>query len=182
MFTFPCGSPALDFAGTLKSRDTAPRETLAAATDLEQWVRESAVVDDSPEFESLDAPLELREAIYDLLTARMTARPYDATSLTTVNGFAAQPPPTTTLSPAGSRTTATPEQLLSLLARDAITLVSGPDAALLKQCGRHGCTQVYLDRSRGGRREWCSMQTCGNRVKASTYRARQASASASPAR
>lgn len=176
MFTFPCGSPALDFAGTLKSRETDRRESLTTAGDLGRWVAESGVVDETPEFESLDAALELREAIYDLLTARMSGRPYDAASLAAVNTAAAQPPPAMTLSSAGSRTTATAAQTLSLLARDAISVLSGPDAALLKQCARHGCTQVYLDRSRGGRREWCSMQTCGNRVKASAYRARQAGA------
>ena len=176
MFTFPCGSPALDFVGTLKNRDTARRETLTTADDLELWLSESGAVDESPEFESLDAAIELREAIYDLLTARMSETAYDDIALSTVNAFAAQPPPTTTLSPVGSRTTATAQQALSLIARDAITLLSGPEAAQLKHCGRPDCTQVYLDRSRGGRREWCSMETCGNRMKAGAFRARRASA------
>ncbi|MGI5425384.1 CGNR zinc finger domain-containing protein [Streptomyces sp. CA-179760] len=45
--------------------------------------------------------------------------------------------------------------------------------ARLKECGRPGCTRVYLDRSRGGRRAWCGMEECGNRVKAAAYRARR---------
>ncbi|MFJ2397220.1 CGNR zinc finger domain-containing protein, partial [Streptomyces sp. NPDC087843] len=32
-----------------------------------------------------------------------------------------------------------------------------------------------LDRSRGHRREWCAMKTCGSRVKSAAYRARQRS-------
>lgn len=52
-------------------------------------------------------------------------------------------------------------------------LGSGPEADLLKECGRPECTQVCLDRSRGFRREWCAMATCGNRVKAAAYRSRK---------
>ncbi|MGW1086621.1 CGNR zinc finger domain-containing protein [Streptomyces sp. NPDC002596] len=30
-----------------------------------------------------------------------------------------------------------------------------------------------VDRSHGGRREWCAMDPCGNRVKAAAHRARK---------
>ncbi|WP_259471139.1 CGNR zinc finger domain-containing protein [Streptomyces sp. ZS0098] len=30
---------------------------------------------------------------------------------------------------------------------------------LLRECSRPECTQTYLDRSRGRRREWCAMET-----------------------
>nr|WP_272925142.1 CGNR zinc finger domain-containing protein [Streptomyces sp. SID8377] len=43
---------------------------------------------------------------------------------------------------------------------------------MLRECARPECTQVYLDHSRGRRREWCAMRTCGNRVKAAAFRAR----------
>jgi predicted RNA-binding Zn ribbon-like protein len=77
------------------------------------------------------------------------------------------------LTASGRRTGATPDQALSSIARDAIEVLSGPDAELLKECGRPECTQVYLDRSRGARREWCAMETCGNKMKAAAYRARK---------
>lgn len=38
----------------------------------------------------------------------------------------------------------------------------------LHACPR--CGWLFLDTSRGGRRRWCSMQTCGNREKASRHR------------
>jgi hypothetical protein len=46
-------------------------------------------------------------------------------------------------------------QGLVTLAREADEIVGGEDAALLRECGRLECTQVYLDRSRGYRRQWC---------------------------
>nr|WP_281353719.1 CGNR zinc finger domain-containing protein [Phytoactinopolyspora mesophila] len=52
----------------------------------------------------------------------------------------------------------------------------GDPQACLKECGRAGCTRVYLDRSRGARRTWCGMDECGNRVKAAAYRARMRAA------
>lgn len=38
----------------------------------------------------------------------------------------------------------------------------------LHACPR--CGWLFVDTSRGGRRRWCSMQTCGNREKASRHR------------
>ncbi|TIU06903.1 MAG: CGNR zinc finger domain-containing protein, partial [Mesorhizobium sp.] len=32
------------------------------------------------------------------------------------------------------------------------------------------CGWLFLDTSRGGKRRWCSMRTCGNREKVSRHR------------
>jgi predicted RNA-binding Zn ribbon-like protein len=55
--------------------------------------------------------------------------------------------------------------VLSLLAVRALFALS-PDR--IRSCGR--CGWLFLDSSRGGRRRWCSMSTCGNREKASRHR------------
>lgn len=56
-------------------------------------------------------------------------------------------------------------EALSLLAVHALfTLPAGR----VRACGR--CGWLFLDSSRGGRRRWCSMSTCGNREKASRHR------------
>jgi len=93
--------------------------------------------------------------------------------MTVLNKAARTPPPTPRLTATGKQTEATPAQALSAVARQAIDILGGPEAALLKECGRPECTQVYLDRSRGFRREWCAMTTCGNRMKAAAYRSRR---------
>jgi predicted RNA-binding Zn ribbon-like protein len=54
---------------------------------------------------------------------------------------------------------------LSLLAVHALFTLP-PER--IHACGR--CGWLFLDSSRGGRRRWCSMSTCGNREKASRHR------------
>jgi predicted RNA-binding Zn ribbon-like protein len=43
-----------------------------------------------------------------------------------------------------------------------------------RACRRDDCRYVFLDKSRNGKRTWCSMQTCGNRAKARRHRQRAA--------
>ncbi|ADB53553.1 CGNR zinc finger domain-containing protein [Conexibacter woesei] len=54
---------------------------------------------------------------------------------------------------------------LSLLAVHALFTLP---AERVRACAR--CGWLFLDSSRGGRRRWCSMSTCGNREKASRHR------------
>lgn len=39
----------------------------------------------------------------------------------------------------------------------------------LRRCEHEQCVLWFLDTSKGGRRRWCSMQTCGNRAKAKRH-------------
>lgn len=43
----------------------------------------------------------------------------------------------------------------------------------VKLCQSETCRYAYYDQSRNGSRAWCSMEVCGNRAKARTFRARQ---------
>jgi predicted RNA-binding Zn ribbon-like protein len=174
---FPCGNTALDFVGTLKARrNPVPLETLTAPGKLESWYREAGVVAGREvTCTAGDVPnaVTVREAIYTLVFARLNELPYDEHAAEIVNAAARIPAAVPQLVHHGHRIEATAEQALSSVARDAIAILGGSDAELLKECGRPECTQVYLDRSRGGRREWCAMETCGNKMKAKAYRARK---------
>ncbi|WP_091297988.1 CGNR zinc finger domain-containing protein [Amycolatopsis xylanica] len=173
---FPCGNVALDFVGTLKARRNAePRETLNRPYDLDTWLVEAGVAAAEPGSDPSDlaAALALRESIYDLVRARIVGEDHDPDSITVLNRMAARPPVVPQLAPDGLVLEATPSQALSSVARVAVEILGGPEAELLKECGRPECTQVYLDTSRGLRREWCAMATCGNKMKALAHRARQ---------
>ena len=173
---FPCDNPALDFVGTLRARrNAAPREMLGSPASLDAWFRESGVTDDDPGSGPADVvkAVALREAIYALVAARLTQQDYDDQALALLNNAARHAPAVQQLTRIGRRIEATASEALSTVARVAIDILSGPDADLLKECGRPECTQVYLDRSRGFRREWCAMETCGNKMKAAAYRARK---------
>ncbi|MFD4791338.1 CGNR zinc finger domain-containing protein [Streptomyces sp. NPDC058459] len=65
--------------------------------------------------------------------------------------------------------------LLSVLARDAVDLLTDPLArAAVRECEADGCPLLYLDTSRGRRRRWCSSEGCGNRERVARHRRRVA--------
>ncbi|MFJ2262887.1 CGNR zinc finger domain-containing protein [Streptomyces sp. NPDC087844] len=177
---FVCGDPALDFAATLRARHTLRFEMLASPERLDAWYLEAGIVDIvTPSGDTdLARAVAVREAVYELVTARRLGEPYDGKALATVNGAARRPPAAPQLTATGRRTSATPEEALSTVARHAVEVLSGPDVPLLKECGNPDCTRVYIDRSRGVRRQWCGMESCGNKLKAAAYRARKKQARA----
>ena len=174
--SFPCGAAPLDFVGTLQARrNPHPTEMLDTPAALDDWFVESGLIETSPGStdDELAAARGIREAGYELLTARMAGHPLPERELRILNEHATGSPVQLRLTDHALQRSGTVAQALTSLARELAELLGGPDAALLRECGRPECTQIYLDRSRGQRREWCSMKTCGNRVKASTFRARQ---------
>ncbi|QUQ68366.1 CGNR zinc finger domain-containing protein [Kutzneria sp. CA-103260] len=173
---FPCDHPALDFVGTLRGRRfDDPLEMLDTPAALTAWFFESRLVDAGPASNSIDLAraIALREAIYALIAVRLFGDPQRDSDVVLLNDHARLAPVVPQLTPAGRHVEATPEQVLATVARAAVDLLGGPDVTLLKECQRPECNQVFIDRSRGFRREWCSMTTCGNKVKGATYRARQ---------
>jgi predicted RNA-binding Zn ribbon-like protein len=69
------------------------------------------------------------------------------------------------------------EALLAIVARDAVDLFTDPVArSRLRRCAGEDCTLVYLDTSRGRRRQWCSSEVCGNRERVARHRRRTAPA------
>lgn len=169
------GNPALDLAATVGSRRDEPIDLLAAPADLERWVAECAGLPDrvSADLVTFEAALSLREAVYRLALDRVLDRPFDPGSLGIVNAAAAGPVPAISLGGAGVvHVSGDLRAALSQVARGAIAVLADPGACF-KECGRAGCTRIYLDRSRGARRAWCGMDECGNRVKAAAYRARK---------
>ena len=177
---FVCGNPALDFAATLRARRSARFEMFVTPDRLDAWYLESGIVDTilPGEEANVQQATIVREAIYELVTARRLGEEFDEEALDLLNDAARKAPATPQLTPSGRRTEATPEQALSTVARHAVELLSGPDMPLMKECGNPECTRVYIDRSRGMRRQWCGMESCGNKIKAAAYRARKRTAPA----
>jgi predicted RNA-binding Zn ribbon-like protein len=65
-----------------------------------------------------------------------------------------------------------PESLLLPIARSLADLVCTEDFTLVKACEGPPCTLLFVDRTRGHVRRWCSMAICGNRAKQAAHRAR----------
>jgi predicted RNA-binding Zn ribbon-like protein len=176
-FSFRSDRLCLDFAATLMFRDAAqPKELLDSPARLSAWALASGVVSGpipcSPN--ELGDATELREAIYRLAVALITRRLAKPDELAVLNRHGQLAPVAVALSPDGTITRSGPMMaVLASIARDAIELLGGPDAQSLRQCGRDGCTRMFVDRSHGRNRTWCGMRVCGNRVNAAAYRRRK---------
>ena len=62
-----------------------------------------------------------------------------------------------------------PEDLYAPLADAAAKLFTDEDRSRIRKCGT--CILHFLDISKKGNRQWCSMQLCGNRAKVAAYAA-----------
>jgi predicted RNA-binding Zn ribbon-like protein len=65
-----------------------------------------------------------------------------------------------------------PESLLLPIARSLADLVCTEDFTFVKACEGPSCTLLFVDRTRGRARRWCSMAVCGNRAKQAAHRER----------
>lgn len=63
------------------------------------------------------------------------------------------------------------DTILSLVALDALRLLEAGELAYLHRCSNPECVLLYIDRS--GRRKWCSMKICGNRIKVARNQAKK---------
>jgi predicted RNA-binding Zn ribbon-like protein len=59
--------------------------------------------------------------------------------------------------------------LLVPLAEVAGDLLCKADFALIKKCGNPACILYFYDTTKNHTRNWCSMQTCGNRIKVAAH-------------
>lgn len=66
----------------------------------------------------------------------------------------------------------TPESLLFPIAEAMAEFLSHHDLKDVKACEGATCTLLFLDRTRGHVRRWCSMTSCGNRAKQTAHRQR----------
>lgn len=178
-FRFRGGRLALDLPATVMHRlGPAPVDLLASPRDLGRWFLAAALVAEAPPVGAHDlaAAHSLREALHDLAQAVVAGRKLPPAAVAQVAQAAASaPPPPPRLLAAGESApprSADPPALLSAVARDAIDLFGGPDAARVRVCEHADCALLFLDSSRGRARRWCSMAACGNRAKAAGFRRR----------
>ena len=65
------------------------------------------------------------------------------------------------------------ESLLQPVASALVQLLTEEDLQLVKECEASDCVLLFHDQTKSHRRRWCSMASCGNRMKAAAHRARK---------
>ncbi|HKN62778.1 MAG TPA: CGNR zinc finger domain-containing protein [Gaiellaceae bacterium] len=158
-------------------------DTIATPDELATWLSEQGLVDDlvEPTEQEVGEARAVREAIRELLLANNGAE-VDA-------GAASQ-----TLEEAGrkallgvrfenGRPVLAPEDdgargAIGRIVATVAELAPSDEWKRLKTCRDETCRVAFYDKSRNRSRAWCSMEVCGNREKARSFRQRHATKTA----
>jgi predicted RNA-binding Zn ribbon-like protein len=181
-FRFNSGRVSLDLAATIRRRASRPVDVIALTGASGRWLKAAGLFSDVPTLSrSEEARLvELREAIWQMVTGALHGKlPERAVSV--VNRAAKYPLGMPQLDSAtGAVSVVSDDPLataISIIARDAIDLVTGPLKMRIKHCDQPDCRMLFVDTSPSGQRRWCSMQRCGSRAKVHTFKRKQAGTS-----
>lgn len=66
-----------------------------------------------------------------------------------------------------------PASLLWSVADALVKLITDDKFEYVRECEAHNCILLFHDLSKSHRRRWCSMATCGNRMKVAAFRNRK---------
>jgi predicted RNA-binding Zn ribbon-like protein len=176
-FRFRAGRVSLDLCSTLLWRHMQPVEQLRSPADLARWRSEAGLGHSRTALTEADlsAARRLREAIYQLVSARIRGAQLPARDVAAVNAAARHPCRTPRLGLRGELRWEDAEPLaaaMSAVARDAIELIGGPQAGRVRECAAPDCAFLFVDTSRSGIRRWCAANRCGNREHVRKHRSR----------
>jgi predicted RNA-binding Zn ribbon-like protein len=193
VWDFCGGDLAIDFTNTVGSRGAVREEHLHTYADLISWAQARGLLDraaaqrlgqDAARHEkaaraSLAAALELREALYGLITAAAAGRKPAAHDLAVVNTHVSAAYAGAQLAPeraglvlsfAGGNRRSLDLPILAPVARAAIHLLTTDALRRVRLCGDESCAWLFIDTTRSGTRRWCDMKVCGNRNKVRRFR------------
>lgn len=160
---------ALDLLNTEWIDDGGRQDLLADIRGLRVWLRTAGLGSTPVDAAALEHLREARAAIRAVLEDPGTQARAD------VNAVLARGHVVDRLGPAGPESEVVvgdPSWRAAHLAvRDLLALLRDHPGRL-RACAGDGCILHFLDTSRSGRRQWCSMTVCGNRAKARRHYAR----------
>jgi len=185
----------LDFTDTVDWRTSDhATDRLQTYADLVNWSQRHGVVDEkesrvllrsaSSQEATGERVLEnarvLREAIYRMFSAAAHGNRAGAADVGVLNGHLAnalakmEVQMTDTGYRFGWCTEEAADRMLYPIAKSAADLLTSGDLARVKECANEeeGCGSLFIDSSKSHSRRWCSMESCGNKVKLRTYYAR----------
>ncbi len=177
-FRFRSSRLCLDFIATVGDRDHMSFDRWRDESDFGRWcvaagLLPHAIAVSPAEFA---AARGLREALYRLALAALAEGAPAPTDLDLLNHWARQAPLVPQLAGLGAarswQADKPLEAVLASVARDAIDLLSGETTKRLRKCADDHCSVLFVDMSRPGKRRWCAMNGCGNKVKKAAYRKR----------
>ncbi|WP_169803786.1 CGNR zinc finger domain-containing protein [Actinomadura rubrobrunea] len=179
---FDAGAPSLNLLATVGRRGDRPVERLDGTERLAEWLRRMGLPVSAAQVDAdlLDRIRALREAMHAVVAAVIDERVPAPDAVAAVNAAAARDAPARRVEVRDGRVQVRwpPDALsgtaaMALLARDLLDRLGDEEwRARLRVCAADDCRMIFVDTSQGRRRQWCSMEYCGNRAKAAKHRAR----------
>ena len=183
------GDLSLDFVNTVHDRHEEPlRDLLQNYLDLVTWVYYADAISDSQkEFllkigcenqcsadQIYKDALQLRETFYEFILTVINQDEVSATNIQLINQWLSKAFSNLELAQLNGHFVLDwnaenfeLESVLWPIIRAFADLVTSEDINHIKQCGN--CGYLFVDNSKNKSRRWCSMEICGNRVKARRF-------------
>ncbi len=173
---FIAGNLALDFINTVGYRSGDRREYLRNAADLNEWARRAGILAEESEMRVTRRQIvrvrAIREELHRLFHRLASGGAPSAAVLAPLNArLAGLAPRRQLISDASgiswvwTGAASDPGRVLGPVLSSAADLLASGSYHHVRECRGEQCGWLFLDRSRGGRRVWCSMADCGNREK-----------------
>ncbi len=172
------GRICLDFLNTANwnADGTVGVERLARVADLETWIKAAGLqcrgAGSQQELEH--SILQFRASLRRIVLSAVQGTDPRMVDIALLNAAAQLPGNQAPLEPSqGGFAVASSSPLAYGLALSAIAMLTDSrEIDRVKMCPGGGCGWMFLDESANGRRQWCSMEMCGNREKARRHYAR----------
>jgi predicted RNA-binding Zn ribbon-like protein len=193
-FELIAGHPTLDFVNTLdyRFRDIPTHENLYSYDDLLRFLTDSGLLSESKSrklrrhestpaerAEILAQAIALRETLATIGYSLLDRREIPNGALESFDIFYKQASIHRHLIASESKLewkwsglTRNVDSPLWLLAQSAADLLLSDQVTHLRGCASETCRWLFLDTSKNHTRRWCEMKTCGNRMKARRFQAR----------
>ena len=174
---------ALDFINTEYGVDDRHQDSLTDDKNVESWLELAGLLPQSTGQKKpaglLDTALELRTCLRAVVRAAMNGVPVD---VSVINQVLEAGRPISRLEwdeeargfrIATQQRDMSPASLLAPMAESLVALVTGDKFEYVRQCEAQDCELLFHDLTKSHRRRWCSMATCGNRMKVAAFRSRK---------
>lgn len=179
---FVAQHPALDFINSAYGLGDARRETLTDDASVLAWLRAAGLLEDPapmPPRGLVRRALALRAAA-DRLVRKPDSRSADDLDLVNAIRERGRPIESLEFDPGQQRPVLRQRRrddgidaLLEPVATALAKLLAEGDMERVRECEAHDCCLLFEDTTRSGRRRWCSMAMCGNRMKVAAFRSRK---------
>jgi predicted RNA-binding Zn ribbon-like protein len=152
-------------------------EALSIPAELSEWLAEHGLAEPGEAFshEDLAGAIAVREALRALLLAN-TGGALDPAAPATLTAAADRARLTVVVDEHGHARLEPRAAGIGRVLGRLLGIVARAQAdgtwERMKACPWHTCHVAFYDHSRNRSRTWCSMEVCGNRAKAQTYRRR----------